>query len=361
MKNNAMRSLNRILLYLLIAAMLIPLIPVQAAPADENKCGDDLYWSVKNNVLIIYGNGEMYDYLQRSSQNYPGEIPWRMYFNSVSRVEIREGCTCIGKNAFAGFVTVSEVFFPKESLKEIRSKAFYNCTDLAYADIPDSVETIGTGAFSECSNLAEVRIGKGLKEIAENAFASDSSLVRAELSEECRSIKNNAFGNCSLLHDIDLSHVERIESRSFQNCALENAHFGRDLKYMQSNAFAGCQKLSDVTFDDGIYPVEISNDFLADTPYFRSLKSGVYTMFDGKVLMNKGTYSKTTLTVPEGIEIISDFCFDGASSLRTVSLPESLKKVGRYAFRGCRQIKKIYIPDAVEELGTRSEEHTSEL
>jgi putative transposon-encoded protein len=48
-----------------------------------------------------------------------------------------------------------------ESVTEIGSSAFYDCTSLESVVIPESVTEIGSSAFSDCTSLENIYIPKG--------------------------------------------------------------------------------------------------------------------------------------------------------------------------------------------------------
>jgi len=336
---------------LIILSMLFSAAPASLALETSGKCGPDLYWSYSKNILTISGSGDMYDFVQKSAQNRPNEAPWRVYSTSISRVIIEEGCEGVGEYAFFNFTPIAEIIFPETSLKRIGKYAFSRCANLKKVKIPDSVESLGSFAFSQCDSLESIDFGNSPAPIAASLCSSDTALTRVKISENCREILNNAFYECFSLEEADLSHVERIEPLSFQGCALTRVSFGKELKYMLTNAFYGCSNLTDVTFDDETDPVQVSNLFLNNTPYYASLPDGVYTRFNGKVLLNKGTYAGKTLDIPNGIEVIADYAFDKSSNLTEVKIPGSIKKIGAYSFRDCSKLNSVFVPSSVEIIG----------
>ena len=157
-----------------IAVLLaLPVMPSRAAVATEGVCGDDLYWRYDKNVLTISGTGDMYDFVQKSSQNRPNEAPWRMLNTSVARVRIEEGVTGIGEYAFYNFAPLAEIEFPENSLKRIGKYAFSGCQYLRTVRFPDSLESVGTGAFSKCRALETADFGSSPASVAPNMFAGD--------------------------------------------------------------------------------------------------------------------------------------------------------------------------------------------
>ena len=334
-----------------VAAFVIVFSSVPAASgAVGGKCGDDLYWSFDNNVLTISGTGEMYDFIQKTPQNKPGEPPWRLYDTQTAKIVINEGCESIGEYAFYGFSPLTAVVLPKESLKKIGAYSFSRCSSLLSVKLPSSLVSTGKEAFSRCTSLKSVDFGNSSAPIAKNMFSEDSALANLVLSPNCREICSYAFNACTSLREVDLTNIERIEAFSFQKCPLTSVSFGKNLKYAESSVFYGCSSLSEINFDETAKPECINNMFLCQTPYYTSLESGLYTMFDGKVLMFKGTYAETSLAVEEGIEVIADGAFSGASKLVSVSFPTTLKAIGSFAFGDCKKLKSVFIPSTVENL-----------
>ena len=61
--------------------------------------------------------------------------------------------------------------------------------------------------------------------------------------------------------------------------------------------------------------------------------------FESKIL--------TEIIIPENINSLSDYSFQGCSKLKHIDLPETLVEIGRCAFRDCTQLSEINIPDNV--------------
>lgn len=59
------------------------------------------------------------------------------------------------------------------------------------------------------------------------------------------------------------------------------------------------------------------------------------------------------VVVPEGVDIIFDYCFYG-SGFKAVSLPDNLTYIGENAFYICEQLESMNIPPSVEKIGQRA-------
>ena len=57
------------------------------------------------------------------------------------------------------------------------------------------------------------------------------------------------------------------------------------------------------------------------------------------------------ITIPEGVEQISECALYECKKVTSVTLPKSLKEIGSSAFWGCTSLKKITIPENVESIG----------
>lgn len=125
------------------------------------KCGENLSYVYypKTHGLSIYGTGKMKNY---SSSNQP----WHDLY--IENVEIQDGCTSIGANAFTNIQHVTSVELPR-SLTEIGANSFAG-TLITKITIYDKVVKIGEGAFSNCNYLKTVYLSDNLVEIGADAF-----------------------------------------------------------------------------------------------------------------------------------------------------------------------------------------------
>ena len=55
----------------------------------------------------------------------------------------------------------------------------------------------------------------------------------------------------------------------------------------------------------------------------------------------------TSIDIPEGVTIISDWCFLGCSSMESITLPSTIKQIGENAFMNCSALTSIDIPEGV--------------
>ena len=67
----------------------------------------------------------------------------------------------------------------------------------------------------------------------------------------------------------------------------------------------------------------------------------------------RGCNNLTSFSLPDSIEEIDDWCFDGCSSMQgSLHLPKSIKSIGEYAFVGCSMLSgTLDLPESLEYIG----------
>jgi hypothetical protein len=103
---------------------------------------------------------------------------------------------------------ITSIVIP-DSVRIIRSRAFYYARNISSLVIPDSVVSIESpsgdswsGAFEAMTNLTRVTLPDGLKVIPLNAFAACNRLISINLPASLESIGSSAFDTCSELTDL---------------------------------------------------------------------------------------------------------------------------------------------------------------
>ncbi len=222
-------------------------------------CGTSVSWEIDGNgCMTISGSGSMGDF-----DNIP---TWtKNYAQNIKSVEIRDGVTYIGKNAFFGCSKLRSVHIP-ESVTGIGDYAFDNCHALHTITVPTSIASVGRKAFGvaqalyqgtkdqwktvgncgetvTCTNgplFAWGSCGDGVNwEIDDKNHMTVSgtgdmsnyssttpwaknyaqSIQTLEIQEGVTSIGNYGFYGCSALHSVSLPEsLKRIGTMAFMSC-----------------------------------------------------------------------------------------------------------------------------------------------
>ena len=136
----------------------------------------------------------------------------------------------------------------------IGSYAFYGCSSLTSATIPDSVTSIGDYTFCYCSSLTSVTIGNSVTSIGNYAFAGCNSLTSITIPDSVTSIGGYAFIDCSSLTSITIpDSVTSIEGGAFVNCSsLTSVTIPDSVTSIGENAFCDCSSLTSITIPDSV-------------------------------------------------------------------------------------------------------------
>lgn len=122
-----------------------------------------------------------------------------------------------GENKLAQLVdgTITEITAEDlEGITEIREKAFYSCTALAYITIPNTVTSIGNETFYKSSNLKSIEIlSNSITSIPQYFCYNCGSLNSVNIPDSVTKIGMYAFNSCSKLSNITIpANVTKIET-----------------------------------------------------------------------------------------------------------------------------------------------------
>ena len=156
--------------------------------------------------------------------------------SDFSEVEIGEGVTKIGNNAFnqsaVKTVTISN------TVTSIGSEAFWGCDKITDLIIPDSVTSIGVSAFEGCSSLTSV-----------------------VLSESITSISDKLFSGCSLTDITIPNSVTEIGKSAFYLCDITSITIPENVTLIHGYAFGWCENLKTVFIKAETRPAISKNAF----------------------------------------------------------------------------------------------------
>ena len=127
----------------------------------DGKCGDNCYFYVINETLIINGTEKMNDY---DDFNH-----FYNYHDKITTIIIEEGITSIGNYVFESFYRLTNVEI-SNSVKIIGENSFEFCEMLKNIKFGNSIEIIKKSAFKYCRNLKIINLPNSLITIEDYAF-----------------------------------------------------------------------------------------------------------------------------------------------------------------------------------------------
>lgn len=113
---------------------------------------------------------------------------------------IPEGLERIGRRCFTGCTLLSEVSLPS-SLNVIPERAFYRCESLSRIELPENLTYIGKEAFLG-NGLKSVKLPDNITVMGSGVFKDCTQLESAVLSNSLVSVEDEAFSGCGMLKDV---------------------------------------------------------------------------------------------------------------------------------------------------------------
>ncbi len=208
----------------------------------------------------------------------------------LANAVIPDSVTSIGGGAFER-TGLNSITIP-DSVISIGAAAFYGCDGLTSVTIPDSVTSIGGGVFADCASLATVTIGSGVTEIAYSSFEGCTSLTNVTIPDSVTSIDYRAFYGCTSLTTATIgSGVTEIAYSSFYSCtSLTNVTIPDSVTSIEGAAFYGCTSLTSATIGSSV--TSISWDVFSDCSALTQIVFG-----GGAASINSSAFSGVTATV----------------------------------------------------------------
>ena len=174
------------------------------------------------------------------------------YTNKTVAVTYRGSWCDAYLNEYSGAVTIPRSVTYNGNTYSVTSigyEAFYGCSSLTSAVIPNSVTSIGFHAFYDCSSLTSVVIGNSVTSIGGGAFRYCYSLTSVEIPNSVTSIGDWAFYHCSSLTSVEIPNsVTSIGDYAFRYCSrLTSVEIPNSVTSIGSWAFEYCSRLTTAT------------------------------------------------------------------------------------------------------------------
>lgn len=259
---------------------------------------DSVYLYVDGTTLKVVGDGAMKDWNDPSKDENNVEIepsqnpddyrnmPWYDNLANITEVNIAEGITHIGNDAFnvcriegasqtvtltlpstmetIGFgafcmLGIESVQIP-ENVTEIKYSAFYGCANLAKVEFKgNKLLKIGDYSFAYCTSLKMLELPEGLKTIGKGFILGDDSIETIVFPESLTTINSNTFDGLNNLKNLTIKSAIAIPENAFHNKSkLETVNLGNAVTKIGNYAFMDCTSLKTIEGMQGV--TEIGND-----------------------------------------------------------------------------------------------------
>lgn len=182
---------------------------------------------------------------------------------------------------------------------QLNSYIFRNCVNLTTVKFPATLEAqIGSYNFSNCPKLLSINCPNGIKRLAQYAFAESSIEEIPQLTSAITTLPNGCF----------------------KDSGLKNAVIPNQIATIQTECFAGCTKLTSVTFH------ETKNITLSSKTF-------------------SGCSALDEIVIPSNVTIPTDTFIQGdyEGGVKKVYVKgTSASKLNQYSFRGNTSITDVY-------------------
>lgn len=162
--------------------------------------------------------------------------------------------------------------FP-QTLKTTDNDSYNNSNNMTFQNVgvekvkvSANTRTIGSYAFANNANLESVEFDDNsiLKSVGTNAFENDTKLTTISFPSTLTTLGSSAFAGCENLTSINFANtqVKTIGANLFSNCAsLTHVDLPSTVSSIRSGAFAGAKALDYVVIPDAITQIN-SNAFI---------------------------------------------------------------------------------------------------
>lgn len=306
--------------------------------------GDNITWTYNatTHTLRLSGEGEMADAFSAECEGM-SDLAWE-----IEHIQIGDGITHIGADAFGGFRELRYVDFPSNPFT-IGTNAFTNCYSLERISIPAQANIDGAvGLFSMCTALQSVTFEGAPTTLPASIFADCPSLTTFTIPASVTTIGAEAFSSCYNLRFVEFlgSTMPAIGNGVFAGVASpgyashpEGANYSID-PFPSDWTVAALHQYP----DRGLYWYVNSREFcivnVDDAGYNYTVPSNYWTDLDRSTLPDVESVS-----IGDGVSTLGEGYFPAMPAVMNISIPASLDAVPDELFHDKPALASISVGD----------------
>ena len=173
--------------------------------------------------------------------------------SGLEEITIPDTVLDLGSGVFSNCTALKKVNFSTD-LKTIGNSCFAGCTALTEFTVPNGVTSLGSGAFSGCKYLDRVTIGTKVQTIGNNCFSDCIRLKTVNMGKNVKELGSSAFSGCISLSSLDFANIQTIGSYALDGCTkITSIKLGENTKNIGDYAFAGLENLMSIDLGGAEY------------------------------------------------------------------------------------------------------------
>lgn len=204
---------------------------------NSGTCGDGLTWYYDTDTkgLIVSGNGAMDD--MPSFDDYG----WYSFKDDIKFVELGDGVTSVGTNAFNGCQNLNEVYLGK------------------------SLKSVGDSAFADCPSLALVTVCSDGFNTSQSSFTGNDGRLTLIYNSANTAAGDYAAQNSVNAIPVEYDSVKKVLSFNGNLTVYDNLQYNFLSRLINSNQQAEYLFFNKIVFDGVMPDIISSEDLMHDT------------------------------------------------------------------------------------------------
>ncbi|MBQ9114510.1 MAG: leucine-rich repeat protein, partial [Clostridia bacterium] len=272
---------------------------------------------------------------------------WMPYSGMTIELEsvVITNATKIANGAFKEINSLKSITL-NDKIEYIGSQAFYNCVALTNVKLPAQLFEIGESAFENCVQYQFNKLPDTLNRIGKYAFKDTAVQGVLELPASLTSMNFSFASRYGQITKINSRNYRQIQTYEMFDAGITNDQMP-EIVYGYENSI--------YTNDNGDeFYYSVNNDgTVTITKYVGSYDVVIPENINGKVVRDIGVTfrydSYNSIVVPSGVTRLYSHSLDFNSYLETITLSDgSLKFIGANAFTSNSSITHYVIPESVE-------------
>ena len=222
-------------------------------------------------------------------------------------------------------------------------------SEVKAVEISDGITKIGNDAFNECGWLEEVKLGRGVTELGHRAFANCPFLTELTVSDA-----------------MTMANYEGHTGFAFHNSPVTTVHVPATVTSIPDNFYNKTSiAFFDAEGDgeDGYFDVNnilyhrdayTGEQILVKVPHAMDLPD-TYEVYENTTVIGAKAFfennSFTELKLCDGLQTIGNEAFRNCDNLSGADFANALTTIGEAAFMHCDRLLSVELPDTVTRIG----------